>query len=144
SGPAPPAGGGPRSSAARPAATRLATRLAPRLAAPPGAVAQGETVEVADQRRSWLVSLIAAELTTRTSYQMGKSPLLPVFATLLGAGAEVLGLIVAVSTVTGLLASPIAGALSDRYGRRRFLLAGTVLFAPCRPWPTRSCTTRRS
>ncbi|MBM4430547.1 MAG: MFS transporter [Chloroflexi bacterium] len=79
--------------------------------------------------RTWFVLLLAMDLLCRTGYQMGKSPVLPLFAKSLGAGAGASGVIVAISTIAGLLASPVIGTLSDVYGRRRLLLAGTGLFA---------------
>lgn len=69
------------------------------------------------------------DLAARTGYQMGKKPLLPLFAAALGASEGMTGLVVAISTITGLATSTLIGALSDRYGRRRLILAGTALFA---------------
>jgi len=39
------------------------------------------------------------------------------------------GIVVAISTTTGLITTPLIGTLSDRYGRRRLLLFGTAMFA---------------
>jgi len=69
------------------------------------------------------------ELTARTGYQMGKSPILPLFAASIGVGASMSGAIIATSAATGLITSPLIGALSDRYGRFQPLLLGTLLFA---------------
>ena len=69
-----------------------------------------------------------ADFIVRSAYQMGKTPLLPIFAALLGASDAFLGLIVSVSTVTGLLLKPLFGILSDRWGRRVWLLIGTSFF----------------
>ena len=55
--------------------------------------------------------------------------MLPMFAASLGAGAVLLGFIVAVSTLTGMVIKPFVGILSDRTGRRIWLLAGTSVFA---------------
>ena len=60
---------------------------------------------------------------------MGKNPLLPFFAAALGAGDAFLGFIVSVSTLTGMVLKPFVGVLSDRWGRRLWLIAGTVFFA---------------
>ncbi len=60
---------------------------------------------------------------------MGKTPLLPIFAASLGASDALLGLIVSVSTVTGMATKPLFGLLSDRMGRRLWLLIGTLVFA---------------
>lgn len=60
---------------------------------------------------------------------MGKTPLLPIFAVSLGATDALLGLIVSVSTLTGMVMKPLFGLLSDRMGRRIWLLIGTLIFA---------------
>ncbi len=86
-----------------------------------------------------LLKISAADFIVRTAYQMGKTPLLPLFAASLGANATFLGLIVSVSTLTGMLLKPIFGFLSDRWGRWIWLLAGTLLFAGIPflyPWVT--------
>ena len=59
---------------------------------------------------------------------MGKTPLLPIFAASLGASDALLGIIVSVSTLTGMLLKPLFGFLSDRQGQRLWLLIGTALF----------------
>jgi len=75
-----------------------------------------------------LFKMTAADFIVRTAYQMGKTPLLPIFAAILGANATFLGLIVSVSTLTGMLLKPIFGLLSDRWGRWIWLFVGTLLF----------------
>lgn len=70
-----------------------------------------------------------ADLIVRSAYQMGKTPLLPIFAALLGASDLYLGFIISVSTLTGMILKPTFGLLSDRWGRRLWLLIGTVTFA---------------
>ena len=70
-----------------------------------------------------------ADFIARSAYQMGKTPLLPIFAAALGASGAFLGLIVTVSTVTGLFLKPLFGILSDRWGRRVWLLIGACFFA---------------
>ena len=70
-----------------------------------------------------------ADFLARSAYQMGKTPLLPIFAAALGASGAFLGLIVTVSTVTGLFLKPLFGILSDRWGRRIWLLIGAGFFA---------------
>ncbi len=59
---------------------------------------------------------------------MGKTPLLPLYAAALGAGDVLLGFIVSVSTLTGMFTKPLVGLLSDRWGRRSWLLVGTAFF----------------
>ena len=60
---------------------------------------------------------------------MGKTPLLPIFAAMLGASGAFLGFVVSVSTMTGLFLKPLFGVLSDRWGRRVWLMIGTSFFA---------------
>ncbi|RMF92181.1 MAG: MFS transporter [Nitrospinota bacterium] len=73
--------------------------------------------------------IFSADLLVRVAYQMGKTPLLPIFAATLGATDLFLGLIVSVSTVTGMVLKPFIGIFSDRWGRRSWLLIGTTFFA---------------
>ncbi len=75
------------------------------------------------------IYITVADLIVRSAYQMGKTPLLPIFASMLGASNLFLGLIVSVSTVTGMVLKPGIGFLSDRWGRRWWLLLGTAFFA---------------
>ncbi|MGH7809917.1 MAG: MFS transporter, partial [Candidatus Binatia bacterium] len=73
--------------------------------------------------------LLLASLLSRFSYQMARSPVLPRFAQDLGSSPELIGLIVAASTITGIFIKLPAGALSDILGRRRMMLLGSVFFA---------------
>ncbi len=50
-----------------------------------------------------------------------RSPVLPRFAQDLGAAPELIGLIVAASTITGVVIKLPAGALSDIFGRAAWL-----------------------
>ena len=72
--------------------------------------------------------LTSADFIVRAAYQMGKTPLLPLFAAALGAGGALLGFIVSISTLTGMVLKPFVGVLSDRWGRRAWLVLGTALF----------------
>jgi len=72
---------------------------------------------------------LTASCLARLSYQMARSPVLPRFAESLGAAPELIGMIVAASTVTGVLFKLPAGALSGILGRRRVMLLGAVFFA---------------
>src|SRR4051812_7452928 len=56
-------------------------------------------------------------------------PLLPFYATELGASATVVGLLVSAFSVAQLAVAPLWGRLSDRYGRRPAILAGLLLTA---------------
>lgn len=75
------------------------------------------------------LAVVTASLLARLSYQMARSPVLPRFAENLGAAPELIGIVVAASTVTGVLFKLPAGALSDIFGRRRVMLLGAVFFA---------------
>lgn len=77
--------------------------------------------------------LCAAGACAYCSYQMCRTPLLPLFARELGAGPGLIGLIVGASTLTGIGVKLPAGALSDVIGRRRLLLVGACVFA-CLPF----------
>ncbi len=74
-------------------------------------------------------NITLADFIVRAAYQMGKKPLLPLFAAALGAGDLLLGTILSVSTLTGMFLKPFIGILSDRWGRRAWLLLGTLFFA---------------
>jgi MFS family permease len=79
--------------------------------------------------RSNLAHITCADFLVRTAYQMGKTPLLPIFAASLGAGQMLTGTIVSVSTLTGFLLKPLFGFLSDRQGRRVWMLVAVAVFA---------------
>jgi len=73
-------------------------------------------------------TLCAIDFSARTSYNMARTPVLPLFAAALGAGPAMVGLIVAASTITGIILKAPAGAISDQIGRRRTLLFGAAVF----------------
>lgn len=75
------------------------------------------------------LTLLLAGFLARFSYQMARSPVLPRFAQDLGAAPELIGLIVAASTISGVLIKLPAGALSDILGRKRMLFLGGLFFA---------------
>ncbi len=62
------------------------------------------------------------------SYNMVRMPVLALFAESLGASPERIGLIVSVSTLTGVFLKLPSGALSDIYGRRMLLRVGVIAF----------------
>jgi MFS family permease len=78
---------------------------------------------------SAFLTLVIAGMLSRFSYQMARSPVLPRFAQDLGSSPELIGLIVAASTITGIFIKLPAGALSDILGRRRMMLLGALFFA---------------
>ncbi|MHA1459101.1 MAG: MFS transporter [Promethearchaeota archaeon] len=66
------------------------------------------------------------------SSTMSKSPILPLFAESLITSEfemQLIGYVIAASTVPGILVSMIAGRLSDMYGRRKLILVSTIIFA---------------
>ncbi|HCC68963.1 MAG TPA: MFS transporter [Nitrospiraceae bacterium] len=63
------------------------------------------------------------------SSTISKSPVLPLFATYLGANPSEVGIIASVSSFTGIIASIPSGILSDRFGRKRMLILSAVVFA---------------
>jgi MFS family permease len=75
------------------------------------------------------INITLADFIVRSAYQMGKTPLLPLFAASLGATDVLLGSIVAISTLTGMVTKPLFGILSDRQGRRWWIILGTLFFA---------------
>ncbi|MFO0773446.1 MAG: MFS transporter [Nitrospiraceae bacterium] len=62
------------------------------------------------------------------SYNMVRMPVLSLFTQQLGASPEAIGLIVSVSTLTGVLLKLPSGALSDIYGRTMLLRIGVLAF----------------
>jgi len=56
-------------------------------------------------------------------------PLLPFYATKLGASATIVGVLIAAFSVAQLASAPLWGRVSDRYGRRPALLAGLLVSA---------------
>ena len=74
------------------------------------------------------VALIMIGFFARLSYGMARTPLLALFAKTLGASPSALGLIVGMSTVTGIFFKAPAGTLSDVYGRRVALLTASLIF----------------
>ncbi len=56
-------------------------------------------------------------------------PLVPVYALEMGAGGLMVGLIIASFNVARTIFSPFAGRLSDRWGRKKFIVTGLVGYA---------------
>jgi MFS transporter, DHA1 family, multidrug resistance protein len=63
------------------------------------------------------------------SYDLVRRPALALFVESLGAGPSVVGLIVAVSTLTGVVLKLPMGLLSDVVNRQRLMLGGVLAFA---------------
>jgi MFS transporter, DHA1 family, multidrug resistance protein len=75
------------------------------------------------------IAIVFASLLSRLGYQMARSPVLPIFAADLGALPELIGVIVAASTITGVFFKLPSGALSDVLGRKRMMVLGAIFFA---------------
>jgi len=73
------------------------------------------------------ISLV--DFSARLSYNIARTPLLPLFALCLGASPSLIGIIVGASTVTGIFLKAPSGALSDHIGRKKMLLFGAIIFA---------------
>src|SRR5438045_7302676 len=56
-------------------------------------------------------------------------PLLPFYATKMGASATIVGVLIAAFSVAQLASAPLWGRVSDRYGRRPALLSGLLVSA---------------
>ncbi|HMG00464.1 MAG TPA: MFS transporter, partial [Gemmatimonadaceae bacterium] len=56
-------------------------------------------------------------------------PLLPFYATKLGASATIVGVLIAAFSIAQLASAPLWGRFSDRYGRRPALLVGLLVSA---------------
>ena len=56
-------------------------------------------------------------------------PVMPVFAAELGANGLALGMIIAAFSVSRGICQPLIGSLSDRWGRKGFLLCGLLVYA---------------
>ncbi|RJQ43722.1 MAG: MFS transporter [Nitrospiraceae bacterium] len=63
------------------------------------------------------------------SSTISKSPVLPFFASHLGAAPSGVGVIAAVSALTGIIVSIPAGMFSDRFGRKKMLIFAAIIFA---------------
>lgn len=78
--------------------------------------------------RSRFLLLCTVGVCCFLSYNLVRMPVLALFAQSLGAGPEAIGLVVSVSTLTGVLLKLPAGALSDLYGRRLMMRVGVLAF----------------
>lgn len=56
-------------------------------------------------------------------------PIMPVFAVSLGANGLTLGMIIAAFSISRAICQPVVGNLSDRLGRKSFLLCGLLIYA---------------
>jgi DHA1 family multidrug resistance protein-like MFS transporter len=81
------------------------------------------------RRPSPFVLLCGVGFLGRLSYEMARTPLTPLYAQHLGAPVQLIGLIVAAVTITGIVVKLLAGALSDLFGFRRLMMAGALVKA---------------
>lgn len=81
------------------------------------------------RRLSPFVLLCMVGFLGRLSYEMLRTPLTPLYAHYLGAPTQLIGLIVAAATITGIFIKMPSGALSDLFGVRRLMALGTVVKA---------------
>ncbi len=79
-------------------------------------------------RLSPFILLCATGLFAIFSSTISKSPVLPLFASYLGADPSGVGFIASVSAFTGVVFSVPAGIFSDRIGKRKMLLFSAVIF----------------
>ncbi|MDD5759489.1 MAG: MFS transporter [Desulfobulbaceae bacterium] len=56
-------------------------------------------------------------------------PIMPIIATTLGANGLTLGLIIAAFSISRTLLLPVVGNLSDRFGRKGFLICGLLIYS---------------
>ena len=100
---------------------------------PPDVPSKGDALlgreRAAASARRGLIRLCAAAFVAYCSYAICRTPLLPLFARNLGAGPELIGLVMGASTLTGIGLKLPAGAWSDILGRRPLLLCGACAFA---------------
>lgn len=80
-------------------------------------------------RFSPFVLLSISGLFAIFSSTISKSPVLPLFASHLGADPAVVGLVASISAFTGIIASIPAGMFSDKWGRKRMLIFSAVVFS---------------
>lgn len=86
--------------------------------------------------------LCAMGFLGRLSYEMARSPLTSLYAKHLGAPTQVIGLLVAAVTITGIFVKLPSGSLADLFGFRQLMLVGLLvkatgpfLYLPVWSWP---------
>ncbi|MBU0910732.1 MAG: MFS transporter, partial [Proteobacteria bacterium] len=63
------------------------------------------------------------------SSTISKSPVLPLFASHLGADPSGVGIIAGISAFAGVVCSVPAGILADRFGKKRLIMVAAIIFA---------------
>ena len=82
------------------------------------------TPSIAGGRVSPFVLLCGVGFLGRLSYEMLRSPITSLFAKKIGAPTEIIGLLVASVTITGIFVKLPSGSLADLFGFRRLMQAG--------------------
>lgn len=80
-------------------------------------------------RLSPFVLLCATGLLAIFSSTISKSPVLPLFASHLGAAPAGVGFVAAISAFAGVVLSVPAGILADRFGKKRLIMFAGIIFA---------------
>ena len=80
------------------------------------------------EQNQYLIKLSIADFILRAAYQIGKTPLLPLFAASIGASEIFIGYILSISTLTGMITKPLFGYWSDKIGKRFFLFSSLIIF----------------
>ena len=75
------------------------------------------------------ILLCAMGFLGRISYEMVRSPVSALYARHIGAPTQIIGLLVAAVTITGIFVKFPAGALADQWGARRVMFAGLMVKA---------------
>ena len=88
----------------------------------------GESIELARYRRQAFPTLFLALFTAMLGVGI-ISPILPIYASQMGASGFWIGLIFGGFSLARMTAMPLVGRLSDLHGRKGFLLAGLIFYA---------------
>ncbi|KJU85221.1 major facilitator transporter [Candidatus Magnetobacterium bavaricum] len=78
---------------------------------------------------SHFVRLCVTGLFAIFSSTIAKSPVLPLYSLSIGIGAAGIGVVSAVSSFTGIIASIPSGMMAERIGKKRMLTIATLIFA---------------
>jgi MFS family permease len=83
-----------------------------------------------EERKKFFYGLSLAGALAILSSTMSKNPILPMLSKSLGADAGLVGgLVIAASTIPGILVSLPAGSLSDIFGRKKIMYISAIIFA---------------
>lgn len=89
-----------------------------------GSATPAPATSIAGGHLSPFVLLCVVGFLGRLSYEMLRSPITSLFAKKIGAPTEVIGLLVASVTITGIFVKLPSGSLADLFGFRRLMQAG--------------------